>query len=193
MKKAFWKIKTEFQIILSSLFEKLFEMERKPYLRPLFWQKSTPYRILSNLKFWRRCKSLLLVIFQVCKWHMGITLSTSRKTLKKLSPANFFKSSMVHMPLASRVANNSGYCETSSKPRGVLKITKTCSKLPIKWPNLRHTTYSKFSLCLLWLLSFSEKRATFLRQNYPSLHFLFLKNICFLKSGNFVKASLQSK
>ena len=37
------------------------------------------------------------------------TLSTSLKTLKKLSPANFFKSSMVHMPLASKVENNSGY------------------------------------------------------------------------------------
>ena len=37
------------------------------------------------------------------------TLSTSLKTLKKLSPANFFKSSRVHMPLASKVENNSGY------------------------------------------------------------------------------------
>ena len=51
---------------------------------------------------------------------MTLTLSTSLKTRKKLSPANFFKSSMVHIPLASNVENNSGYLETSSKPTGAL-------------------------------------------------------------------------
>ena len=48
------------------------------------------------------------------------TLSTSRKTRKKLSPASFFKSSNVHMPLAINVENSSGYFDTSSKPAGAL-------------------------------------------------------------------------
>ena len=48
------------------------------------------------------------------------TLSTSRNTRKKLSPANFFKSSIVHIPLANNVESNSGYLETSSKPIGAL-------------------------------------------------------------------------
>ena len=48
------------------------------------------------------------------------TLSTSRNTRKKLSPANFFKSSIVHIPLANNVENNTGYLETSSKPTGAL-------------------------------------------------------------------------
>ena len=48
------------------------------------------------------------------------TLSTSLKTRRKLSPANFFRSSIVHIPLARSVANNSGYWETSSNPLGVL-------------------------------------------------------------------------
>ena len=48
------------------------------------------------------------------------TLSTSRKTRKKLSPASFFKSSNVHIPLAINVENSSGYLDTSSKPAGAL-------------------------------------------------------------------------
>ena len=48
------------------------------------------------------------------------TLSTSRKTRKKLSPASFFKSSNVHIPLAINVENSSGYFDTSSKPAGAL-------------------------------------------------------------------------
>ena len=49
-----------------------------------------------------------------------LTLSTSRNTRKKFSPANFFKSSNVHIPLANKVVNNSGYFDTSSKPTGAL-------------------------------------------------------------------------
>ena len=63
---------------------------------------------------------------RLCSQHRVIsliykhTLSTSRKTRKKLSPASFFKSSNVHMPLAINVENSSGYFDTSSKPAGAL-------------------------------------------------------------------------
>ena len=55
------------------------------------------------------------------------TLSTSLKTRRKLSPANFLRSSIVHIPLARSVANSSGYCDTSSSPLGVLKQEKNLS------------------------------------------------------------------
>ena len=58
------------------------------------------------------------------------TLSTSLKTRRKLSPANFLRSSIVHIPLARSVANSSGYCDTSSSPLGVLKQEKKLSFLP---------------------------------------------------------------
>ena len=49
------------------------------------------------------------------------TFSTSLKTLRKLSPANFLRSSSDHAPLANRDANKAGYFDTSSSPTGVLR------------------------------------------------------------------------
>ncbi|KOC67481.1 hypothetical protein WH47_11660 [Habropoda laboriosa] len=45
---------------------------------------------------------------------------TFRRTLSRFRPATFFKSSTFHSPLRRSSANNSGYFETSSRPRGVL-------------------------------------------------------------------------
>ena len=53
-----------------------------------------------------------------------LTLSTSLKTRRKLSPANFLRSSSDQAPLANNEANRAGYLDTSSKPTGVLKIEK---------------------------------------------------------------------
>lgn len=63
------------------------------------------------------CKAFLCFAF--C-----FTFSTSLNTLRKLSPASFFKSSMVHIPDARRVAKSSGYLDTSSRPAGALVILK---------------------------------------------------------------------
>jgi hypothetical protein len=52
---------------------------------------------------------------------MQLTLSTSLKTLRKFSPAIFFRSSSDQAPEARRLANKAGYLETSSSPDGVLK------------------------------------------------------------------------
>ena len=49
---------------------------------------------------------------------------TCRKTLNRFNPATFFRSSTLHFPLRRSSANNSGYLETSSRPRGVLCETK---------------------------------------------------------------------
>lgn len=47
-------------------------------------------------------------------------LSTSWNTLKKFKPANFFKSSTLHLPVPINAANKFGYDDTSSKPVGTL-------------------------------------------------------------------------
>jgi hypothetical protein len=56
-----------------------------------------------------------------------LTLSTSLKTLRKLRPATFLRSSKDQAPLANRLANKAGYFDTSSNPDGVLKLlNKKC-------------------------------------------------------------------
>ena len=50
-----------------------------------------------------------------------LTSSTWRNTRKKLSPANFLRSSSVHLGSWSNSANRCGYLETSSNPCGALR------------------------------------------------------------------------
>lgn len=55
------------------------------------------------------------------------TFSTWRITRNILSPARFFSSWTLHCPLLRSSANNSGYLETSSSPRGTLWMIPPCT------------------------------------------------------------------
>lgn len=79
----------------------------------------------SYIRTWHRVSERKTVFTKLSNYEMkekNVTRSTSLKTLRKLSPASFFKSSMVHIPLAKRLAKSSGYLDTSSRPAGTLKF-----------------------------------------------------------------------
>lgn len=103
--------------------------------------------LFSSLKFFSidfelvtvHSKSLNNSIYQ-----RELTLSTSLKTRKKLSPANFLRSSRDHIPLAIRLTNSAGYFDTSSRPDGVLERHQ-------EWTNIRQVRQTTLVCCDWWI------------------------------------------
>lgn len=87
----------------------------------------------------RRSYKICLSLGVVCSFLIfALTASTASKTRIRFLPANFSKSSLVHVGSPSRLSykrsNRSGYFETSSNPTGILvNFTKYISSAFIYW------------------------------------------------------------
>ncbi|KAJ8888865.1 hypothetical protein PR048_008359 [Dryococelus australis] len=80
-----------------------------------------------------------------CKFLHLFTSSTLLKTLRKLRPASFFRSSMLQSPERTSSAKSVGYEETSSSPSGTLPQSSPLEE-NLLVPSLIHNLESKLAL-----------------------------------------------